>query len=491
MNKPFKIVCHSFRTILEVKNLSAEELTAAYNVIKRRTKQYQGAPSTHTYMVMLAKIFLMDPKVLDSMREEVEDSDDPDATEKLREALEDIYLGIIGLYPSVTLEIILMDINSKASDFSWAEGILDPEGKDYSDKSMSKRAFSSMDEIVSLKKYLKRKVIGQDDAIDSVTDAIKLMGAGLEKHASFFFLGPTGVGKTYVSRLLGKRYSGNFCKINCSEYSSPHEYAKLLGAPPGYVNSTEGGVLAKKAEKGNDWVIVFDEIEKGHEKLHDLLLNLLDEGAVDDNKGDHLDFSKSIFICTSNIGLKDLKWNTVGFGSSDGNPYTANSAKQEIEKSLQRQFKDEFINRFDACVFFNQLTEEDIIKIASLELSNLPIEKTKDLLSYIAANGYSDRFGARELKRFIKKNVTIKVADSILCNEIPISGSKYTPEFSDDGELTIINTKQQEITHGLDAEKKRGAPQKKRKTTTTGSRSTGRKKVTKRRTKATSKKEDE
>ena len=113
MSKSYKIVCHSFRTILEIKNLTIEELTASYNVIKRKTKEFEGTPSTHTYMVMLAKIFLLDPSILDTMREEVEDSDDPDATDNLRDALEDIYIGIINLYPSVTMELILMDLNSK------------------------------------------------------------------------------------------------------------------------------------------------------------------------------------------------------------------------------------------------------------------------------------------------------------------------------------------------------------------------------------------
>jgi len=467
--KSYKIVCHTIQTILLIRNMNDAEISAAYNVIRRKVEEYQGSPSTFTYMVMLAKIFLEDSSIITKMRDEVEDSDDPDAHEGLKEALEDIYFGVTKLYPIFNLDMILMDINSTLSSFG--EGILDSlvERSPLRDKKKYKgKMFSTMEDILRLNKYLKRKVIGQEEAIDCLTDSIKLLGSGLEKHAAFFFLGPTGVGKTYVSKLLGKKFSGKFCKINCSEYSSPHEYAKLLGAPPGYVNSNEGGLLSKKAAKGNNWVILFDEIEKGHEKLHDLLLNLLEEGKVDDNKGDTLDFSKSIFICTSNIGLKDLKWNTVGFDTSDSNPYDEGSAKEEIQKAIHEKFKDEFINRFDEWVYFKPLNEDNILKIASLEIASLPIEKTKELLQYIAKGGYSERYGARQLKRFIKKNVAIKVADSILCKEIPLVGTKYTPKFNDDGELEIVNTKaytgdEHGEEDGTDGIAKTGVSKKKRK----------------------------
>jgi len=492
--KPFKIVCHSIQSFLDVKNMSDAELTAAYNVIKRKVEDYNDSPTTFVYMVMIAKIFLVNCEIIDKMKDEVVESDDTDAQEKLKDALEDIYFGVISLYPMFTIDLILVDVNTSITS-SFMENLRDeflPLGSRNRSVRNKSIMFSTIEEVEALKKYLRRKVIGQNDAIDTITNAIKLIGSGLEKHSSFFFLGPTGVGKTYVSKLLGKKYSGNFCKINCSEYSSPHEYSKLLGAPPGYVNSNEGGLLSKRAEKSNSWVILFDEIEKGHEKLHDLLLSLLEDGKVDDNKGDSLDFSKSIFICTFNVGLGDLKWQILGFHDveSGSNPYKNCSAKESIEKSIHEKFKDEFINRFDEWVYFNPLTEKDIQKISSLELTHLPIEKTKELLKWIADNGYSERYGARELKRFIKKNVALKVADSILRGKIPAVGTKYTPKFNDDGELEIVNTKtREENTDGMDEKKKRSNTTKERKTTTRRRRSSPpeRSKGTKRRTTTTSK----
>ena len=167
--------------------------------------------------------------------------------------------------------------------------------------------------VKELKSYLKRQVIedvnllhtrfkdnivGQKEAITSVINGIKVNAAGLSKHTSFLFVGPTGVGKTQLSKILGKHYSGDFYKINCAEYASGHEYAKLIGSPPGYVGHSEKSLLGEKADISNRWVFIFDEIEKAHDKFYDFLLSLLDDGTCTDNLGNVLDFSESVFIFT-------------------------------------------------------------------------------------------------------------------------------------------------------------------------------------------------
>ena len=295
-----------------------------------------------------------------------------------------------------------------------------------------------MEDIEKVERYLKRLIVGQDEAIDSIIKMLKVLASGLDSKAAMFFVGPTGVGKTELARLLGKRYSGNFMKINCAEFASAHEYAKLIGAPPGYVGHGERSMLAEKAEKSNRWVFLFDEVEKAHHKLFDFLLSLLDEGKVCDNLGRELDFSESIFLFTSNQGASDIRGGKrVGFSEEE---ITYEKSKQQVKDSVKKKFSPEFMNRIDSFVYFNSLTKENCIQIAKLSLKDIPIKKHKALLKYIVGNSYSQEYGARNIKRFVKNTVGVKVAEMILKKQVPAKeGDMYTPKIVNN-DLQIVKT---------------------------------------------------
>jgi len=285
----------------------------------------------------------------------------------------------------------------------------------------------------TIERALGRQVIGQQEAVTSTMEALKLRAAGFSPFTSLFFVGPTGVGKTELARALASVYLKNpksLLKINCGEYSNPHEYSKLIGSPPGYIGFNEQGILTEKAEKSSEWIILFDEIEKASGKLHNLLLGFLDDGVIQDNRGVELDFKNSIVIFTSNVGMEALGRTTMGF---DSHALSYAEVKDDIVESFKGKFPPEFINRMDQVVHFNQLTREDMAKIARLNLKSLPIKPTKKLVDWIVEGGYSSEYGARNLKRFIRQNVTLKLADVIL--EGP-KYSKYSPSILD-GELKL------------------------------------------------------
>ena len=273
-----------------------------------------------------------------------------------------------------------------------------------------------MKELISIKQKISKNIIGQDQAINEMFETFKLLNSGFESFASLFFIGTTGVGKTELARQTAEHYLKNpkrLLKINCAEYAGNHEYAKLIGSPPGYIGSNEKGILTERAEESSQWVILFDEIEKASDKLHNLLLGLLDEGTIMDNRGAVLDFSNSIILFTSNVGVKDsVNKTAIGFGEDADTSFAV--VRQEITSAFKKEFPPEFINRIDSVVYFNQLTPEDAAVIAKLNLRKLPINITKKLVTYVVDNAYSAEFGARNIKRFIKKNVTLKLADKIL-----------------------------------------------------------------------------
>ena len=245
--------------------------------------------------------------------------------------------------------------------------------------------------------------------------SIKLISSGLGEFASLFFIGPTGVGKTELARLLASEYLGEpkkLLKINCGEYSTGHEYAKLIGSPPGYVGHNEKGILSEKAEQSSEWVILFDEIEKAHPKLLNLLLGFLDDGKLMDSHGTELDFTDSLVCFTSNVGIKgNIGKKMLGFG---GEVQDYDAAKTIIEREFKDTFSPEFINRLDGVVYFNQLTKVDATAITRINLKTLPVKATKKLVDYVVENSFSPEYGARNIKRFIRNNVTIKIAEKIL-----------------------------------------------------------------------------
>ena len=437
-HKYYRVICEEINLILLIKKLTIREEHRAYYSLKKKISSLDAPITIDSYMVLVINNFLRDPK--DFFKELPEDDDRPGI-------IKAVYNSIIDAYPPFDLQVVCSDINNAA----FMEGIDEVMAAFFAQVNAGeeaaapptpkgKKVIKTLGDVLSLEKYLKKNLIGQEDAIHRVTNSVKLIASGLYKNASFFFIGPTGIGKTELTKLLGGKYSGNFWKINCAEYASPHEYAKLIGSPPGYVGHTDKSIMAEKAEKSNKWVILFDEIEKAHHKFYDFLLSLLDDGTCTDNLGRVLDFSESIFVFTSNQGVSDIRvGDKLGFGSET---VTVSGAEREIKESVKKKFPSEFLNRIDNYMFFNTLTRDQVRKIASLALYSIPIKKHKGLLDFIVDKGYSEEYGARNIKRFIKNEVATVVAQALLERKLPAKeGDLYTPRVRD-GKLNLISFKE-------------------------------------------------
>ena len=339
---------------------------------------------------------------------------------------ESLYSCVVEVYPILTIESACMHFNYLTEKRQSDTLELPSRNSESSNYKMS--------DLVRIRRNIEKNLIGQDNAIEKMFNMFKLVNSGFESFGSAFFIGPTGVGKTHIAQLIAKHYMGGedkILKINCSEYAGPHEYAKLIGSPPGYVGSNEPGILASKAEESSKWVILFDEIEKADTKLHNLLLGFLDDGQITDNKGNVLDFTNSIFLFTSNVGIHDnVGIKTLGF---ENEVSTYESTKEKVMDAFKQEFSPEFINRIDEVIFFNQLTRKDAESITKLNLLDLPIKITKKLVSHVVDNAYSPEYGARNIKRYIKQNVTLKLADKILNGS---EAKKFKPKFQE-GELHV------------------------------------------------------
>ena len=358
------------------------------------------------------------------------------------------YSAIVEYYPDFRIEYVCYEINEVLPESFLLESLVSDAKQDEEfkkkleektnkkKKKVAEKPLATLDSIKSLEKFLKANIIGQDEAIRAVRDAVKLKAAEFSTHLNMFFIGKTGRGKTQLARKLGEKYSKHFWVINCAEFTNGHEVSRLLGSPPGYIGHSESSLIKEKADKSNRWTIVFDEIEKAHPKLYNILLSLLDTGTITDNSGNEIDLTDSIFIMTSNCGLKDLKTETVGFtngASSEGD-------REQIMKSIETTFSPEFRGRVDEFVFFNDLNEGDIKEIAKLALAKYPIKSTPEIIDYIIKHGYSEEFGARDIQRVLKRLVGLPLADEILANRQPDNGTgKYDAEVREN-KLEIINT---------------------------------------------------
>ena len=431
--KTYKVVCDDLSLVLFVKGFTLDEERKLYGSIRKKIETADTPISIESYQEFIVKTFLEDGEnFLENLPEEADDH---------KEVLGSVYESIVQLYPPFSLEFVCQDLNTSIF-FQGVEGrVLQHLKEKYVG---GKNGFetvpitlSSIEDIKDAESFFKENIIGQRQAIKSVIKCLKLMASGLAKHSSFLFVGPTGVGKTELAKLVGEKFSGNFYKINCAEYASAHEYAKLIGAPPGYIGHTDKSLLAEKAEKSNRWVFLFDEIEKAHPRLYDFLLSLLDDGTCTDNLGAVLDFTETVFIFTSNQGISEINRDPVGF-SSDTLSKTV--TKEIIGKSIKKHFSPEFLNRIDETICFDSLTQKDVREIVALQLDELPIHQTDNLVNFVVEGGYSEEYGARNVARFIKQNVAIKIADSLLNKKVPKESEYYTPRISK-GEVKIINTK--------------------------------------------------
>lgn len=288
------------------------------------------------------------------------------------------------------------------------------------------------DKLMKMAEELKGKVIGQDDAVKKVVKAIQRNRAGLKDPnkpiGSFIFLGPTGVGKTQLAKILSKYLFDNddaLIRIDMSEYMEKFAVSRLVGAPPGYVGYEEGGQLTEKVRRRPYSVVLLDEIEKAHPDVFNLLLQALDDGMMTDSLGRKIDFKNTIIIMTSNIGARQLKdfGQGVGFSTSAKKEAEEDHAKGVIEGALKKAFAPEFLNRIDDVVMFNSLTREDIHKIIDIELNSLygringlgyAIKISDEAKDFISEKGYDVQFGARPLKRAIQKYLEDPLAEEII-----------------------------------------------------------------------------
>jgi len=438
MSNSYKLYCKELDEIISVKIFEPDDEIDLYEGIKKKFSSTPDAIKVPDYKKSIVDLFLIDSQSFYIGEEDYKKSG------VFEDLISILYRTIVEAYPHFEFEFICFDINTNLAVSNANKMFKKFVGKVQHDAHglpIKDYPLSTLADIMRVEKHLSSSVIGQEPAIKDIVSSLKLLATGLQNFSSFFFIGPTGVGKTKLAKALGERFSGRFYKVNCGEYSSSHDYAKLIGAPPGYVGHTENSLLAEKATESNKWVFLFDEIEKAHPKFYDFLLSLLDDASVTDNMGKVLDFSESVFIFTSNQGLNDSKLNKVLVGF-DKTPVDYEDTKDQVLESVKTNFNPEFLNRIDHFVFFNQLTQDNLRKIAKIELKEVPIRKTKKLLDYIIENGFSKEYGARNINRFIRNNVSVKVADAILEKKVPVkNGNLYSSEIVDN-ELFIINTEE-------------------------------------------------
>lgn len=289
--------------------------------------------------------------------------------------------------------------------------------------------------LMNMGKILREQIIGQDEAVDKVTRAIRRNRAGLKDPnkpiGTFIFLGPTGVGKTQLAKVLAQYLfdsRDNLIRIDMSEFMEKHAVSRLIGAPPGYVGYNEGGQLSERVRRKPYSVVLLDEIEKAHPDIFNLLLQVLDEGRLTDSNGRYIDFKNTVLILTSNIGTKELKEYGSGLGFSNVTKRDINvSGKSIIEKAIKKTFTPEFLNRLDEQVLFNSLSKADIEKIIDIELKGIyerienagyRLKLPKNVKKFVADAGFDPQYGARPLQRSIQRFIEDPVAEIIISGKI-------------------------------------------------------------------------
>jgi ATP-dependent Clp protease ATP-binding subunit ClpA len=408
---------------IRVKKLSKEQFKPFFSELRELTKD--DSFTVGEYRAHLCFYFIKETdKILKDLRAEFSSKEEfHSVASEIVASLADGVTQVYSFLGITSVTDALNNLSDKEDDTQVTFG-----------QTKTDKTFNNLSSIERLRKRLKSRIVGQNEAIEELVKFIKLKSSGLNTFTTHFFIGPTGVGKTELGKALAEEYFGSkkrLLKINCGEYSSSHEYAKLLGSPPGYVGHQEKALLQEKADESNEWVIIFDEIEKAHHKLHDVLLNLLDEGTITDSHGTVLDFSKSIILMTSNIGVREFVGKTsVGFGGEETKSYE--EAKSIIDKEFKERFSPEFVNRIQSTVYFNELSESDAKKITRKILKEYPVTPNLKLVNYISKKGFSKEYGARNIKRFINSEVAVLIAEAILKYG---KGKVFAPEFNKEGSL--------------------------------------------------------
>ena len=309
--------------------------------------------------------------------------------------------------------------------------------------------------LMHLEDDLHKRIVGQDEAVSAVARAIRRARAGLNAPdkpiGSFIFVGPTGVGKTDLSKALAESLFGDerlMVRLDMSEFMEKTSVSKLLGAPPGYVGYEDSeGALTERIRRKPYSVILFDEIEKAHPDIFNVLLQILDDGRLTDNKGRVVSFKNTVIILTSNVGAHEVKEVSLGFGAdAEGESGEYERMKENIDAALKKQFRPEFLNRLDDIIIFHKLSKEDASRIcekilasvqARLRERGIRIKVSSRARSRLVEEGYSEEFGARPLKRVIRKMVEDRLSEEILAGTIASGGTVIVDE--EDGKLTFEN----------------------------------------------------
>ncbi|MDD6154019.1 MAG: ATP-dependent chaperone ClpB [Eubacteriales bacterium] len=307
---------------------------------------------------------------------------------------------------------------------------------------VAKLVETEREKLIHLPDILHKRVVGQDEGVEAVAEAIMRARAGLKDEnrpiGSFIFMGPTGVGKTELAKTLCEALfdtEKNLIRIDMSEYMEKYSVSRLVGAPPGYVGYDEGGQLTEAVRRRPYSVVLFDEIEKAHPDVFNILLQLLDDGRLTDNQGRTVDFKNTIIIMTSNIGSQELIDNIHSDGTIDP------EVKSHVEGELRNYFKPEFLNRIDDIVVFSPLTESQISRIIDIDMKHLEdrlserdikLILTPDAHKFIAEEAYEPAFGARPVKRYLQRNIETKLAKMIIEGEVE-DGSDVTIDRGSDG----------------------------------------------------------
>lgn len=300
------------------------------------------------------------------------------------------------------------------------------------------------EKLIHLEEILHKRVVGQDEAINAVSKAIRRARVGLQDSkrpiGSFLFMGPTGVGKTELSKAIAEALfddENNIIRIDMSEYMESHTVSKLIGAPPGYVGFDDGGQLTEQVRRKPYSVVLFDEIEKAHPEVLNALLQILDDGRLTDGKGRTVSFKNTVIIMTSNIGANEIRQNKLGFNSELDEKISDRDIYME---ALKKKFKPELINRIDVICIFESLSKQNLVKIADIMIKSinkrlsakgLKLKVDQSAIDYVVAKGSNVIYGARPLKRFIEQEIEDRIAEKILLGQLPEQG---TIEVSLDGD---------------------------------------------------------
>ena len=305
---------------------------------------------------------------------------------------------------------------------------------------VDKMLSSEREKLLNMEKHLEELVIGQDDAVVAVSNAVRRARSGVadadKPIGSFLFLGPTGVGKTELTKSLARFLFDDpkaMVRIDMSEYMEKHSVARLIGAPPGYVGYEEGGILTEAVRRRPYQVVLFDEIEKAHPDVFNVLLQVLDEGRLTDSQGRTVDFRNTVIILTSNLGAEYIAaaGADTGIGGSDvagkGNDHISEKERERVMQVVRASFKPEFLNRLDEIIIFHRLLLENMESIVRIQLrrieqllidKNISLKYSKDAIDWLAHKGYDPVYGARPLKRIIQQYIQNKLAELLLNGKI-------------------------------------------------------------------------